>query len=68
MPMYGYVCSVCRHEFTALVSHSEADKRQDCPQCGSKEVADREQVPKGVSHELKGGGWARDRYGLKGGE
>lgn len=57
MPLYGYKCTPCTHDFEVLVSFN--DKEQPaCPQCGSRDTR-REQVPKSASFVLKGTGWTK---------
>jgi len=61
MPIYEYKCESCDHQFEKLVRIS-ADA-PPCEVCGAK-------VKKLVSAAgfiLKGGGWYKDHYGLKGG-
>ena len=63
MPLYEYVCKSCNHDFEVLQSFSD-DPVRICPSCGE------EQVQKKISRTsfaLKGGGWYKDHYGLKGG-
>lgn len=38
MPFYEYQCKDCGKMFEQLVSISEADKKQICPNCGSKDT------------------------------
>ena len=61
MPIYEYACDQCGHQFEKLMRMG-ADA-PDCPECGAS------QVRKRVSQSgfiLKGGGWYKDHYGLKG--
>ena len=63
MPIYEYRCPDCGHEFEQLQRMSD-DPIKVCPECGA------EQVKKMISRSsfvLKGGGWYKDHYGLKGG-
>jgi putative FmdB family regulatory protein len=63
MPIYEYRCPDCGHEFDALQKVSDAPLT-DCPSCagtGLKKLISR------TSFALKGGGWYKDHYGLKGG-
>ena len=36
MPIYGYACNKCRHDFQTLVRSSEIPS---CPSCGSADLA-----------------------------
>jgi putative FmdB family regulatory protein len=38
MPVYEYVCTVCRHAFEELVS---GDEKPACPECASRELEKR---------------------------
>lgn len=38
MPLYEYECKECGHRFERLVSISNADNKQPCPQCGGKDT------------------------------
>ena len=63
MPIYEYGCQTCGHNFERLQKMSDGPPK-DCPECGD----DRE-IKKLVSRSsfvLKGGGWYKDHYGLKG--
>ena len=33
MPIYGYVCPSCEHEFDLMLSMSRCDEAQVCPEC-----------------------------------
>ncbi len=62
MPIYEYRCPDCGHEFEQLQRMSD-DPITDCPECsmsGVKKLISR------TSFVLKGGGWYKDHYGLKG--
>lgn len=64
MPIYEYRCDACGKEFEALVSMSAPTPT--CEHCG----APGDSVHKKVSAAgflLKGSGWYKDHYGLKGG-
>jgi putative FmdB family regulatory protein len=36
MPFYEYQCEKCGKRFEKLISISQADKKQTCPNCGGK--------------------------------
>jgi putative FmdB family regulatory protein len=36
MPFYEYQCEKCGKKFEKLISISEGDKKQTCPNCGGK--------------------------------
>jgi putative FmdB family regulatory protein len=38
MPIYEYVCKECGSKFERMVRLSEADKRPECPRCGSDQT------------------------------
>jgi len=38
MPLYEYECGACEHRFERLARVREADRGQQCPECGSKSV------------------------------
>ena len=62
MPLYEYICTECGHEFDRIQSFS-ANPIRVCEKCGQ------ESVKKKLSNAgfiLKGGGWYKDHYGLKG--
>lgn len=65
MPIYGYRCEDCEHEFEVLYRKpSDVEKEEPtevCPKCDSlKKIR---QINTGTSFQLKGSGWAKDRYG-----
>ena len=68
MPIYQYKCNNCGHKYEQLyLSFSAVDreeKDEPCPKCGSKDKF--RCPPAGTSFQLKGSGWARDRYKGKG--
>ena len=53
MPIYGYRCAACNHEFDALQKMSD-DPLVDCPECGAPELRKQLSAPK---FRLKGQGW-----------
>jgi putative FmdB family regulatory protein len=65
VPIFGYKCKNCETEFEVFyrgpkdVAKEEPD--ESCPKCDSKEK-DR-MVNTKTSFQLKGRGWAKDRYG-----
>ncbi len=65
MPIYEYVCVTCKNEFEVLYKSHSAVKDEEpqelCPKCGSR-IKERV-ISKGTSFQLKGSGWARDKYG-----
>lgn len=65
MPTYTYKCSSCGKCHSAMLSMDKRDTVQKCPYCGSE--AKRSFEATATPHSLKGAGWARDNYGLKGG-
>ncbi len=64
MPIHSYVCKKCEHEFEVFyTTMSAVDKEEPieaCPKCDSTEKE--RQIPKNTSFQLKGRGWARDKY------
>jgi len=60
MPLYVYKCETCDKKVEILQAFG--DPKPDCDKC---EVAMKKQVAL-TSFSLKGGGWAKDNYGLKG--
>jgi putative FmdB family regulatory protein len=63
MPIYEYRCPDCGHEFERLQRMSD-DPAKDCPECSGDQV---KKLISRTSFVLKGGGWYKDHYGLKGG-
>jgi putative FmdB family regulatory protein len=61
MPIYEYACSSCGKEFEELVGIN--DPAPGCPACQGREVRKKVSASAFV---LKGGGWYKDHYGLKG--
>lgn len=65
MPIYRYRCINCETEFETFYLTQSAVEREEseeaCPHCASKEKE--KLVNTGTSFQLKGGGWAKDRYG-----
>ena len=64
MPIYEYGCGACGHTFEKLQKVSD-DPMRDCPECG--ENGGLKKLVSRSSFVLKGGGWYKDHYGLKGG-
>ena len=64
MPIYEYGCAVCGHTFERLQKVSD-DPVTDCPECMEKGAV--KKLVSRTSFVLKGGGWYKDHYGLKGG-
>jgi putative FmdB family regulatory protein len=62
MPIYDYKCVKCEHEFEYF-HQSSSDDTPECPECKTKTKEHEKQIPKQTSFILKGGGWAKDRYG-----
>ena len=63
MPIYEYRCPDCGHQFEAIQKMSD-DPIRDCPECEGGQV---KKLISQTSFILKGGGWYKDHYGLKGG-
>lgn len=61
MPIYDWVCSNCKHEYTYF--HMNSTDKNTCPKCASQQAE--RLVPQGTSFQLKGAGWAKDNYGNK---
>jgi putative FmdB family regulatory protein len=61
MPIYEFECQGCLDKFQKLMKLS--DPKPPCPSCDHKEV--KKQISIG-SFVLKGSGWYKDGYGLKG--
>ena len=66
MPILGFKCKNCSHEYETLIKSSlekdreEEARQESCPRCASK---DKERlINTGTSFQLKGKGWANDRY------
>ena len=53
MPIYGYACNGCEHNFDALQKMSDP-KLVDCPECGEPSLRKLLSAPK---FRLKGKGW-----------
>jgi len=62
MPIYEYECPSCGHRFEKLVRINA-----DVPPCEKCESADVRKLVSASGFILKGGGWYKDHYGLKGG-
>ncbi len=69
MPIYDYKCNACEKTFSSSSSKARTAQEEaaedaipECPTCGKAEKVARE-VAKDTSFQLKGGGWAKDRYG-----
>jgi len=62
MPIYEYECGTCGHRFEKLMRIG-ADA-PPCEDCGAEEVR---KLVSASGFILKGGGWYKDHYGLKGG-
>jgi len=64
MPVFGYKCVQCDHEFEVLYKTQSAVEREEptekCPECGS-EKKERDEVPKRTSFQLKGK-WFKEGY------
>lgn len=61
MPVYEYRCSECNFEMSVLQKLS--DDPPKCCKCTSDK--DMTKLISTTSFLLKGGGWAKDNYGLK---
>ncbi len=64
MPIYEYGCQACGHTFERLQKVS-AEPVSDCPECDVDGAV--KKLVSRTSFVLKGGGWYKDHYGLKGG-
>ena len=53
MPIYGYKCQICGHEFELMQKMSDPAP-SECPACGKTEV--RKQLS-AAGFQLKGSGW-----------
>ncbi len=62
MPIYEFACERCGEQFDKLMSVNGPPP--PCPHCGAGEVR---KLISAASFVLKGGGWYKDHYGLKGG-
>lgn len=60
MPIYEFRCPKCGHD-TELIRKMD-DPLPPCPECSEPEMDRLISTP---NFSLKGGGWARDNYGLK---
>jgi putative FmdB family regulatory protein len=64
MPLHGYFCKKCKHEFEVFYTSQSAVEREEptekCPKCGSQKKT--KAPPTRTSFQLKGKGWARDGY------
>lgn len=61
MPIYEYSCNTCGHKFDTLQKMDAPPP--PCPACG----AEVRKLVSAAAFVLKGGGWYKDHYGLKGG-
>ncbi len=59
MPIYEYHCKKCNKNFEEWLKVSEAEKDQQCPDCGTLSSRFVSQT----SFVLKGGGWYVSEYG-----
>jgi putative FmdB family regulatory protein len=64
VPIYEYQCPDCGYQFEQLQKISDAPIRV-CPNCQAEHL---KKLVSQTSFVLKGGGWYKDHYGLKGGE
>jgi len=55
MPIYEYQCGACDHVFERMLSVSEGDEPQECPECGATESR---KLVSGCNFNLPGDGWA----------
>jgi len=62
MPIYEYECPECGHRFEKLVRMNAEPPA--CPECSHAQVR---KLVSASGFILKGGGWYKDHYGLKGG-
>ncbi len=60
MAIYDYKCKNCGREYEYFHSGTK-DKDPKCPHCNSSDAE--KQVSKNTGFKLKGGCWAKDRYG-----
>jgi len=63
VPIYEYQCPDCGYQFEQLQKISDEPIRV-CPNCEQTHVR---KLVSQTSFVLKGGGWYKDHYGLKGG-
>ena len=61
MAMYEYECADCGAKFTEIRKVEERDAPIQCNTCGSENTT--RVVVQPTNFELKGSGWAKDRYG-----
>jgi putative FmdB family regulatory protein len=61
MPLYVYKCKDCGREIEILQAFG--DPKPSCEQC----LCEMQKQVALTSFSLKGGGWAKDNYGLKNG-
>ena len=64
MPIYEYQCPDCGYRFEQLQRISDEPIRV-CPNCNEQQLR---KLVSQTSFVLKGGGWYKDHYGLKGGD
>ena len=64
MPIYEYQCPDCGYRFEQLQKISDEPIRV-CPNCSEQHL---KKLVSQTSFVLKGGGWYKDHYGLKGGD
>jgi putative FmdB family regulatory protein len=62
VPIYEYQCPDCGYQFEQLQKISDEPIRV-CPNCAQAHV---KKLVSQTSFVLKGGGWYKDHYGLKG--
>ena len=60
MPLYEFQCKKCGYRFEELTTYDARDPR--CDKCDSDKTVT---LVSRTSFSLKGGGWYKDRYGLK---
>jgi predicted nucleic acid-binding Zn ribbon protein len=64
MPIKGYFCCKCKHEYEVFYSSQSAvakeERAEKCPQCGSRKKT--KAPPTRTSFQLKGKGWFKDGY------
>lgn len=64
MPIYEYKCPDCGHVFDVMQKFSD-DPVTVCPKCAGQQV---KKLISATAFVLKGSGWYKDHYGLKGGD